>query len=369
MMDVLVASTQLHLPILVEYDEFRKLQINAATDGLTGLYNRRLFNEYCDNEVNRARRYNQQLAVVILDLHRLKEVNDRNGHLKGDEALRLAATTLRKTLRASDLAFRIGGDEFALLLPETDPEQAAKLCKRVRALYESQVASLELDMTDVTLDFGVAVLPNDGEEKEALLRLADERLYQLKFAGRVNNSRVIPIEAPQARETAPRETAPPAVRETRGSSTRCSFTRARRSCGRRRDPSCAKAGAILRRAAQVGASFAGRHPRQRGAFGTSENGYGAGSELWRSGSAGGRHRRIAPAILRHPARSDSAPGSRVPETNVRIQSRGRPASRRLRLYLLARLPAPWSFALRFDGLSWSGVLMCGSTIFLFGFIR
>jgi diguanylate cyclase (GGDEF)-like protein len=208
MMDVLVASTQLRLPILVEYDEFRKLQINAATDGLTGLYNRRLFNEYCDNEVNRARRYNQQLAVVILDLHRLKEVNDRNGHLKGDEALRLAATTLRKTLRASDLAFRIGGDEFALLLPETDPEQAAKLCKRVRALYESQVPGLELDMSDVTLDFGVAVLPNDGEEKEGLLRLADERLYQLKFAGRVNNSRVIPIEAPQARESAPREAAP-----------------------------------------------------------------------------------------------------------------------------------------------------------------
>ena len=211
MMDVLVASTQLRLPILVEYDEFRKLQINAATDGLTGLYNRRLFNEYCDNEVNRARRYNQQLAVVILDLHRLKEVNDRNGHLKGDEALRLAATTLRKTLRASDLAFRIGGDEFALLLPETDPEQAAKLCKRVRALYESQVASLELDMPDVTLDFGVAVLPNDGEEKEGLLRLADERLYQLKFAGRVNTSRVIPIETPQARETAPPPPAKPAA--------------------------------------------------------------------------------------------------------------------------------------------------------------
>jgi diguanylate cyclase (GGDEF)-like protein len=209
MMDVLVASTQLRLPILVEYDEFRKLQINAATDGLTGLYNRRLFNEYCDNEVNRARRYNQQLAVVILDLHRLKEVNDRNGHLKGDEALRLAATTLRKTLRASDLAFRIGGDEFALLLPETDPEQAAKLCKRVRALYESQVASLQLDMTDVTLDFGVAVLPNDGEEKEGLLRLADERLYQLKFAGRVNNSRAIPVETTPAREAAPRETVPP----------------------------------------------------------------------------------------------------------------------------------------------------------------
>ena len=189
MMDVLVASSQLRLPItLSNTTNFESCRSTAATDGLTGLYNRRLFNEYCDNEVNRARRYNQQLAVVILDLHRFKEVNDRNGHLKGDEALRLAASTLRKTLRASDLAFRIGGDEFALLLPETDPEQAAKLCKRVRALYESQVGSLELDMPDVTLDYGIAVLPNDGEEKEKLLTLADERLYQLKFAGRVNPS-------------------------------------------------------------------------------------------------------------------------------------------------------------------------------------
>src|SRR6202034_3058186 len=104
-------------------------QINAATDALTGLYNRRLFDEYCDEELNRAKRYGQHLAIVILDLHRLKEVNDRHGHLRGDHILQLAATTLRKTLRAADFAFRIGGDEFALLLPQNDTEQAVNLCR------------------------------------------------------------------------------------------------------------------------------------------------------------------------------------------------------------------------------------------------
>ena len=114
MVDVLASTNFLRVPILMEYDEFKKLQINAATDALTGLYNRRLFDEYCDKELNRAKRYGQQLAIVILDLHKLKEVNDRHGHLQGDQVLQLAAATLRKTMRASDFAFRIGGDEFAL---------------------------------------------------------------------------------------------------------------------------------------------------------------------------------------------------------------------------------------------------------------
>src|SRR3984885_4434138 len=122
MVDVLMSVDLLRVPILMEYDDFKRLKINAATDALTGLYNRRLFDEYFDKELNRAKRYNHHLAVVILDLHKLKEVNDRNGHLQGDQVLQLAATTLRRTLRASDFAFRIGGDEFALLLPQTEPE-------------------------------------------------------------------------------------------------------------------------------------------------------------------------------------------------------------------------------------------------------
>ena len=185
LVDVLASTNFLRVPILMEYDEFKKLQINAATDALTGLYNRRLFDEYCDKELNRAKRYSHSLAVVILDLHKLKEVNDRHGHLQGDQVIQLAATTLRKTLRASDFAFRIGGDEFSLLLPQTDPEQAVTLCRRVRAQYEAEVQPLKVG-AGVTLDFGVAVYPQDGEQKGDLMGLADKRLYELKHAGGVS---------------------------------------------------------------------------------------------------------------------------------------------------------------------------------------
>lgn len=210
--DVLVSTNFLRVPILMEYDDFKKLQINAATDSLTGLYNRRLFDEYCEKELNRAKRYGQQLAVVILDLHKLKQVNDRYGHLQGDQVLQLAAATLRKTLRASDFAFRIGGDEFALLLPQTDPEQANTLCRRLRSQYEGDVAPLKMDIP-LSLDFGVAVHPEDGDQRNILLRLADERLYSLKDTDRTA-SRVIPLDSHAAREAAPSHEAARVSHET-----------------------------------------------------------------------------------------------------------------------------------------------------------
>jgi diguanylate cyclase (GGDEF)-like protein len=207
MMDVLSAANFLRVPVLIEYDELKKLQINAATDALTGLHNRRLFDEYFDKELNRAKRYGQQLAVVLLDLHKLKDVNDRHGHLQGDQVLQIAAATLRRTLRNSDFAFRIGGDEFAVLLPQTDIEQAVTLCRRVRSQYENELRPLSLEI-GVTLDFGVAVHPQDGDQKSALMGLADKRLYELKLSGRTP-SRVIPIEPPAAREPAPVQAPPP----------------------------------------------------------------------------------------------------------------------------------------------------------------
>ena len=193
LVDVLGASHFLQVPVLLEYDAYRKLQINAATDGLTGLYNRRLFDETCDKELNRAKRYNGLLAVVLFDLHRLKEINDKYGHMKGDQVLQLAANNLRKTLRVSDFAFRIGGDEFALVLPLTDPEQAATLCRRVRNNFENEVAPLKLKVA-ATLDFGMAVYPQDADTKENLVQVADERLYALKQSG--HTTRVTPVEPP-----------------------------------------------------------------------------------------------------------------------------------------------------------------------------
>lgn len=100
LMDVLENMNLLRVPILIEYHELRKLRVNAATDALTGLYNRRLFEEYFQKELSRSKRFRQQLALVILDLHRFKEVNDRYGHQQGDRALQLAAEAARDTVRA-----------------------------------------------------------------------------------------------------------------------------------------------------------------------------------------------------------------------------------------------------------------------------
>jgi len=214
LVDVLASSNFLRLPILMEYEDLKKLQINAATDALTGLYNRRLFEEYFAKELNRAKRHGQHVALMLMDLHCFKQVNDRHGHLQGDHVLQLAASTLRKTLRTSDYAFRIGGDEFALLLPHADPAQAGILGRRVRANYAAAIEPLKLELP-LALDFGVAVFPVDGETKEALIRLADERVYELKNSTRGQSAppasggaRVIPMEPPSTREPHPSAPAP-----------------------------------------------------------------------------------------------------------------------------------------------------------------
>jgi diguanylate cyclase (GGDEF)-like protein len=187
LVDVLASARMLRLPILMEYEELRKLQINAATDPLTTLYNRRFFEEYFEKELNRSIRYNHKLALVVFDLHRFKDVNDRFGHPQGDTLLQMAASTLRKSLRTSDYAFRIGGDEFALLLPQSDTEQASALSRRLRAAYASSIEPLNLRIP-LALDYGLAVYPEDGELQEVLIRVADERLYQLKNGTRVGPS-------------------------------------------------------------------------------------------------------------------------------------------------------------------------------------
>ncbi|MGH9775387.1 MAG: diguanylate cyclase [Candidatus Acidiferrales bacterium] len=234
MLDVLASINYLRVPILMEYEDYKKLQVNAATDPLTGLYNRRLFEEYSEKELNRTKRYGQHLALVILDLHRFKEVNDRYGHMQGDVALQVAASTIRKTIRASDFAFRLGGDEFALLLPQADPEQAAALCQRLRVNYDAGIRDLHFEVP-LALDFGVAVYPQDGDLRDSLLKIADERLYRHKQGSRTaplepsgeppasrHFSREAPREGPgrippptaqHTPESAPQKPAPPSSRE------------------------------------------------------------------------------------------------------------------------------------------------------------
>lgn len=181
LLDVFSSAGLLRVPIVLEFDDFKKLQRNAVTDPLTGLYNRRLFAESFEKELNRARRYGLPLGLVILDLHRFKEVNDTYGHPRGDDVLKAAANTFQKALRTSDSAFRIGGDEFALLLPQTDPDQALALSRRVQAVFAEILRPFQLAIT-VAMDHGVANCPQDGDQSDQLIRVADDRLYRFKNA-------------------------------------------------------------------------------------------------------------------------------------------------------------------------------------------
>jgi len=198
--DVLSSSGLLRVPILIEYDELKRLELDAVSDPLTGLHNRRLFGETFEKELNRARRYGQPLGLVTLDLHRFKEVNDKHGHPRGDEVLRAAAATLKKALRTSDSAFRIGGDEFALLLPQTDSTQALALSRRVETVFAEMLQPLQLSVT-VGMDHGVAIFPQDAEHADQLIRIADERLYQRKHANHGTPANgTAPTETPSASE-------------------------------------------------------------------------------------------------------------------------------------------------------------------------
>ncbi len=208
LMDVLSSAGFFRIPIIIEYDQLKQLELNAVTDPLTGLYNRRLFAETLEKELNRARRYGLPLGLVTLDLHRFKEVNDRHGHPRGDDVLRAAATTLKKALRTSDSAFRIGGDEFALLLPQTDAQQALALCRRIETVFSETLQPLQLAIS-VSMDHGVAIFPQDAEQADHLIRIADERLYRLKHANHTKSAvGAAPAEPPPPSALQEESTAP-----------------------------------------------------------------------------------------------------------------------------------------------------------------
>jgi diguanylate cyclase (GGDEF)-like protein len=159
----------------------RREQRVAVTDSLTGLLNRRGFEQRFREEIKRAERADRDLGVVILDCDGLKAINDRGGHQLGDSVLVRIARCLKTQKRAGDIAGRLGGDEFAVLLPEVDGDSAVLAAERLRRSIVAQVLE---DGQLVTATFGVAVFPADGRTPGALLRAADQALYLAKAAGR-----------------------------------------------------------------------------------------------------------------------------------------------------------------------------------------
>ena len=162
----------------------RQVERQAATDVLTDLPNRRLFEESLAGEISRVERFGGSVALILADLDDFKQVNDRYGHQSGDDVLRAFADVLRANVRAIDLPSRYGGEEFAVLLPQTDLEGAARLAERLReAVAARPIRTTSGTLLEVTASFGVASYP-PATTPAALFGTADDALYRAKRSGK-----------------------------------------------------------------------------------------------------------------------------------------------------------------------------------------
>jgi diguanylate cyclase (GGDEF)-like protein len=156
----------------------------AGIDPLTDLYNRRGWFEIAQREFARARRSGHGLALMMIDLDHFKTVNDRYGHLAGDEALKRCAAVLRKAIRPSDSCGRYGGEEFVVVTPETDLAGASALAKRIVDAVRDESLPSRLGMFNVTASIGVTILGREDAGLDEVLHRADAALYEAKLAGR-----------------------------------------------------------------------------------------------------------------------------------------------------------------------------------------
>jgi diguanylate cyclase (GGDEF)-like protein len=154
----------------------------AYLDGLTGIFNRRFFELRVVEEIDRARRFNGGMAVLMVDIDQFKRLNDEFGHLLGDEVLRQVSSMFHQQLRKIDVVCRYGGEEFAILLSQTNPQHALAVAEKLRRLVETwQFPGVP---QSVTISAGVATYPDHGTTRDELVKSADAGLYAAKQGGR-----------------------------------------------------------------------------------------------------------------------------------------------------------------------------------------
>lgn len=170
---------------LIKSRDFEQQYVLATTDGLTDLYNHRYFQEQMRMMVEASKRYESPFSLIILDIDFFKKFNDTFGHQAGDAVLRQVAQTLKKNIRATDIACRYGGEEMSIILPKTEYDLAVftaqKICERVSSKHFHLPNGKE---TSVTISLGVAAYPQDGLSAEEIIEMADKRLYNAKHNGR-----------------------------------------------------------------------------------------------------------------------------------------------------------------------------------------
>ena len=172
-------SGDLVAPTIVEHEALEQLEHRSVTDPLTGLFNRYHFDATMTREIARCRRYVVPLSLLLVDVDRLKLLNDRWGHHAGDQALGRVAMAIQKSLRGTDIAARLGGDEFAIILPDTDAVAGLIVATRIRRSLADHASAM------VTVSGGLVELPRDAEEASApqLMLVADHALYAAKNSG------------------------------------------------------------------------------------------------------------------------------------------------------------------------------------------
>jgi diguanylate cyclase (GGDEF)-like protein len=180
-------------------DLHETVQRQAVTDELTGLSNVRQLHSTLDREVERSRRFRSPLGLMMLDIDDFKQVNDEFGHQQGDEVLAAVARVLRRLSRDIDEPARYGGEELAVVLPETESDGAAQLAERMReAVEELRIPRVgSVGELRVTASFGVASIPGTASDKESLIAAADSALYRAKRAGKNRVERADPVAAPR----------------------------------------------------------------------------------------------------------------------------------------------------------------------------
>ena len=166
----------------IEHERYRRL---ASTDSLTGAVNRRKFNKLAEHELGRVQRYRRPLSLLMLDIDFFKRVNDTYGHAAGDEVLKVFYQTCVDTARKTDIVARLGGEEFAILMPETDLNAARKVAERIRHNVELLLIEVEEHNITVTVSIGISSW-EQGRFKQVnqMLSAADEALYMAKAQGR-----------------------------------------------------------------------------------------------------------------------------------------------------------------------------------------
>lgn len=180
--EIVASQTELVVDSLSEVHRVRR---HARRDDLTGVFNRRYFIEIAEREMARARRYDHQLSLLMLDLDHFKDINDTHGHAIGDTVLVNVVERVEQNLRTVDILGRYGGEEFLVLLPETSITTARKtVAERLKSTISCEPVITEAGSIEVTASFGVAALQENINSFEELLDHADEAMYQAKSTGR-----------------------------------------------------------------------------------------------------------------------------------------------------------------------------------------